>query len=215
MSEQGWPQPSSASARQPEVQGERPGRPDDDFPAEGGVEYERSMIRIPFRLRAAAARRNKLDIMAFIAFMRLVREAPTTNALGYRQFEFFIDSWELTNTRSQGLDADVTFALSDTVQPKSICIAQQRGRDFPALIVYSAIYDVYLGPERIVTAQPGVAYAAPVWSIPPRNVTVAFEKPLQHELFDFSAGTCEGMTTISQEEFERGRAQARRVRGQE
>jgi len=217
MSTHGWPSPSSAT----EIAGRlgeserRPGNGDRErsFPADGGVEYERSVIRIPFYLKGSAAARNKIDVMAFTAYMRLIREAPTTNALGFRQFEFFIEKWELANSRSDGLDADVTFTLSDTVQPKSICIAQQRDRDFPALIVYSAIYDVYLGSELIVEKQPGVAYATPVWSIPPRNVTVAFEKPLEHDLFAMSAGTCEGMQSISQEEFEQGFAQAQTIRG--
>jgi len=113
-----------------------------------------------------------------------------------------------------GLGADITFTLSDTVQPKSICIARQRETDYPALIVYSAIYDVYLGQERIIEKQAGVAYASPVWEIPPRNVTVAFEKPFESERMAFSAGTCEGMQSIAREEFEQGLSIARTTRGQ-
>jgi hypothetical protein len=163
------------------------------FPEKAEVEYERSVIRIPFYLKAqgqpVGGKRREVDVMAFDAYMRLLREAPFRNGLGLRQFEFYIDAWELTNTFSKGLNADITFTLSDTVQPKSVCVALQRESDFPAMIVYNAIYDIYLGKERIVEKQPGVAFAQPVWEIPPRNVTVAFEKPFESDLFRFSAGT--------------------------
>jgi hypothetical protein len=127
--------------------------------------------------------------MVFDAYMRLLREAPIRNGLGFRQFEFYIDAWELTNTYSRGLNGNITFTLSKVEQPKSICIALQRESDYPATIVYNAIYDIYFDREKIVENQPGVAYATPVREIPPRNVTVAFEKPFESDLFDFSAGT--------------------------
>ncbi|MFL5961671.1 MAG: hypothetical protein ACJ757_02080 [Gaiellaceae bacterium] len=191
------------------------GKPQTSFPERAEVEYERSVIRIPFYLKGSGeAQRRQIDVMAFDAYMRLIREAPVRNGLGLRQFEFFIDAWELTNTYSKGLDADVTFTLSDTVQPKSICIARERKSDYPAMIVYNAIYDVYLGKEKIIENQPGTAFAAPVWEIPPRNVTVAFEKPFESARFSFSAGTCEGMYAITQDEFERGAALAASIRGQ-
>jgi|GEM_PF-2599626 len=187
------------------------------FPEEGEIEFERSVIRIPFRLKGNARRPpgRRIDVMVFDAYMRLIREAPIRNGLGFRQFEFYIDAWELTNTYSQGLNADVTFTLSDTVQPKSLCVALQRDADFPAMIIYNAVYDIYLGKERLLEKQPGTAVATPVWSIPPRNVTVAFEKPFDSDLFYFSPGCCEGMRSISREEFDRGVTQALRVRGLE
>jgi hypothetical protein len=186
------------------------------FPEEAELEYERSVIRIPFTLKGAAraAAKRDVDIMAFDAYMRIIREAPIRNGIGLRQFEFYIDAWELTNSYSSGLNKNITFTLSDTVQPKSICIARQREADFPAMIVYNGIYDIYLGRERIVQNQAGTAFATPVWEIPPRNVTVAFEKPFDSDTFSFAAGTCEGMTAIAAAEFERGAAQARAVRAQ-
>lgn len=186
----------------------------ENFPENAEIEFERSVIRIPFYLKDKAARPERgADIMVFNAFMRLIREAPIRNGLGLRQFEFYIDQWELSNTRSEGLNGDITFTLSDVVQPKSLCIAQQRESDYPAMIIYNAIYDVYVGSERVITNQPGTAFAAPVWEIPPRNVTVAFEKPFESDLFSFSAGTCEGMTPTLPEEFESGVMEAQRVRG--
>jgi hypothetical protein len=190
---------------------------EDGFPEEPEIEYERSVIRIPFYLKRAevAGRRRKVDIMNFDAYMRLIREAPIRSGLGVRQFEFYIDAWELTNTFSTGLNANVTFTLADTVQPKSLCVALHRNADYPAMIVYNAIYDIYLGSERIVEKQPGTAFATPVWTTPPRNVTVAFEKPFESDLFAFSAGTCEGMRSITREEFEKGIALARAIRSGE
>ena len=187
-----------------------------EFPPEAEIEFERSVIRIPFYLKNKGDEKHqrKVDVMAFDAFMRLIREPPIRNGLGLKQFEFYIDAWELTNTYSRGLNSNITFTLSDTVQPKSVCIAQQRETDFPAMIIYNAIYDVYLGKERIIANQPGTAFASPVWDVPPRNVTVAFEKPFESDLFSFSAGTCEGMRSVNRDEFERGATEALKVRGQ-
>lgn len=201
--------------RPPIVPGE-PRRRQSGFPEEPEVEFERSVIRIPFNLkgRVRGREQREVDVMAFDAYMRLIREAPIRNAIGLRQFEFYIDAWELTNTHSEGLNSDVTFTLSDTVQPKSLCIARERDSDYPAMIVYNAIYDIYLGKELVAEKQPGTAVATPVWEIPPRNVTVAFEKPFESDLFDFCPGSCEGMRGISREEFEVGAAEARRSRGQ-
>jgi hypothetical protein len=184
------------------------------FPEEPAVEYERSVIRIPLQL---ANEKRPVDVMAFDAYMRLIRERPIRNGIGYRQFEFTIDAWELTNVYSKGLEANITFTLSRATQPKSICIARQKESDYPAMIVYSAIYDVYLDKKRIIINQPGVAFATPVWEIPPRNVTVAFEKPYHSPdgRFSFASGTCEGMRAITKEEFEAGALKARSFRGQD
>src|SRR2546421_12227612 len=92
------------------------------FPEEAVIEYERSVIRIPFYLKGRAKEAHReIDILAFDAYMRLIREKPIRNGIGFRQFEFYIDAWELTNTYSKGLNADITFTLSDTDQPKSVC----------------------------------------------------------------------------------------------
>lgn len=182
-----------------------------EFPEYAEVEYERSVITIPLHLRSEE---RPVDVMSFDAYMRIIREAPIRNSIGYRQFEFLIDAWELTNVYSKGLDANVTITLSKTVQPKSICIALQRQSDYPAIIVYNAIYDVYLDRERVVHNQPGVAFATGVREIPPRNVTVAFEKPYESERFWFGSGCCTGMRSITAEEFERGATQGRSFRGE-
>lgn len=219
--ESAFRQPRSAPSREelrrtlrerPAIPEDRRGRPR-SFPGDGEIEYERSVIRIPFYLKGAQPGERRVDVMTFDAYMRILREPPLRNGLGLRQFEFYIDAWELSNTYSRGLNNDVTFTLSDTVQPKSICFAHQREADYPAMIVYNAVYDVYVGRERIIEKQPGTAIATPVHEIPPRNVTVAFEKPFESDLFAFSAGTCEGMRSIDAAEFQRGSGEGRRARG--
>jgi len=194
------------SAQQQELQQQK----QQGFPEEAEVEYEKSVIRIPLKLPNP---KRPVDIMAFDAYMRLIREKPVRNEIGYRQFEFKIDAWELTNAYSKGVNGHITFTLSKTVQPKSICIALQKESDFPAIIIYNAIYDIYLDKRRIAENRPGVAFATGVMEIPPRNVTVAFDKPFESKEFSFRPGTCEGMRKILREEFERGEGESRRFRG--
>ena len=144
------------------------------FPRYPELEYERSVIRIPIKFGGEAKAR---EILELTAFMKLEREAPVRNTIGYRQFEFTIREWELFGY-SEALGAHVSFAASqDVVQPKSLCVALQKNSDYPSLIVYNAIYDVFLDGRKILSKEPGVAMARGVMEIPPRNITVAFQKP--------------------------------------
>src|SRR5438046_2491546 len=119
-----WPAPESAgilgrgaptreslrdtlAIRQP-LKREGPREPQKGFPEEAEIEFERSVIRIPFYLKGKAKSESKrdVDVMVFDAYMRLIREKPIRNGIGFRQFEFYIDAWELTNTYSRGLNAN-------------------------------------------------------------------------------------------------------------
>jgi hypothetical protein len=204
--------------------------PQKGFPPEGGVEYEHSIITIPITLAGDSA---PTEVIKFDAFMRLVREVPARNGLGFRQFEFFIDSWDLYGY-SKALNANITFKLSSTVHPKSLGVALQKGKDYPAMIVYNAIYDVFLNDVKIAENRPGVAFATGVMEIPPRNITVAFEKPFSladarakdtsgalKVLFDtatpptdftLSSGTCEDMRSITPDEYSTGVSMAEQYR---
>jgi len=143
------------------------------FPSYAETEYEQSIITIPIY----AGNREPVEILKLTAFMRLEREKPSRNGLGHRQIEFTIADWELYGY-SEFLDANVTFKLSDVpVQPKSLVIALTEKSDYPAMIVYSAIYDIYIDQKLVAKDQPGVAYAKNVYEIPPRNISVAFSKP--------------------------------------
>lgn len=148
--------------------------PQSEFPRHPEVEYERSVIRIPITFGGDTKPR---EILELTAFMKLEREAPVRNTIGYRQFEFTIREWELFGY-SEALGAHISFAAShDVVQPKSLAVALQKDSDYPALIVYNAIYDVFMDGKKILSQRPGVAMARGVVEIPPRNITVAFQKP--------------------------------------
>lgn len=213
------------------------GAPTAEFPPHAEVEFERSVIRIPVRLSGDTKPR---EIVELTAFMRLERDKPVRNTIGYRQFEFTIKDWELFGY-SEVLGGHISFAASkDVVQPKSLAVALQKDSDYPALIVYNAIYDIYLDGRKIISQRPGVAMARGVMEIPPRNITVAFQKPFAVRTRDaigqstgklvdsnrivaeseedcpgctiFDPGTCEDMSTITREEFNAGLQEARAIR---
>jgi hypothetical protein len=196
------------------------------FPNHSEVEYEHSIITIPLILEGET---QPAEVLKLDAFMRLVRGVPVRNGLGYRQIEFNIDAWELYGY-SKVLDAYFTFKLSDTVKPKSLVVSLQKKNDYPAMIVYDAIYDVYLNDVKIIDKQAGVAFATGVMEIPPRNITVAFYKPFSlsaarkkdakldaklgdvESSFDLDAGTCEDMTQITEQQFNEGSRMAAEYR---
>ncbi len=178
------------------------------FPAHGEIEYERSLITIPIYRdnETTPIEHLKLD-----AYMRLDREAPTRNGIGHRQFEFTIRDWELIGY-SDALKAWFTFKLADVEQPKSICFSKNAFTDYPAYIVYSAIYDIWLNERRIVENRAGVAFAKNVYEIPPEDIIVAFEKPFELPPFRYRSGTCSKMRRITKEQFEHGATIASTIR---
>ncbi|MDX2000161.1 MAG: hypothetical protein SF066_20780 [Thermoanaerobaculia bacterium] len=216
------------------------------FPPNAEIEYERSVIRFPIlqcdigglcqtchelydcgapdgaitsgSAQSTERKKPRIEMVELTAYMKLVRDVPQRNALGYRQFEFLIEEWELFGY-SEMLGGWLSFSAShDVIQPNSLALALQKTSDFPALIVYSAIYDIYLDDVKLVSNRAGTAMGRGVVEIPPRNVTVAFTKPQQvligsgDPTEEFCCGTCEDMQTITREEFEAGLAEARAVR---
>lgn len=208
------------------------------FPKHGEVEFEHSIITIPIILHGET---EPAEVLKLDAFMRLIREPAVRNGLGYGQFEFVIDAWELYGY-SKVLDAYITFKLSDTVKPKSIGVALQKNKDYPGMIVYNAIYDLYLDDVKVGENLAGVAFATGVMEIPPRNITVAFNKPFAFERprngrkpspsptklhpegncfalpcpcnedWCMGPGSCEDMSSISSEKFLEGAAKAKSYR---
>ncbi len=209
-----------------------------NFPDYAEMEFEHSIITIPIILNGET---EPAEVLKLDAYMKLDRERPVRNGLGYRQFEFTIDAWEL-HGYSKVLDANITFKLSDTVKPKSLGVSLQKDRDYPAMIVYNAIYDIYLDDVKIAENHAGVAFATGVMEVPPRNITVAFHKPFGFDrdgagrsgthrvrrgdaprekdgkivgcdyTFCMDDGTCEDMETITAGEFEAGAAKAKSYR---
>ncbi len=148
-----------------------------EFPKHAEIEYEHSIITIPIVLKGET---EPAEVLKLDAYMKLDREEPVRNGLGYRQFEFTIDAWEL-HGYSKVMDAYMTFKLSDTVKPKSLGVSLQKNKDYPAMIVYNAIYDIYIDDVKVAENRAGVAVATGVMEIPPRNITVAFNKPFAFE----------------------------------
>lgn len=203
--------PFGASILLPHVVTADDNAPGVEFPEFGETEYERSVIRIPVYGLDNNDAEEPDEVVELRAYMRLDRKPPVRNTLGFRQFEFSIRNWELFGY-SALYDANITFTASEAdededeiTQPRSICVALQRDADYPAIIHYNAIYDIYLDSKRIVRKQPGVAMATGVTEIPPRNVTVAFQKPFKSQEINLGPGTCEDMQDITREEFRSGR----------
>ena len=180
----------------------------DAYPSEPGVELERSVVSIPIHV---GSDEMPAEILKLDALMKLRRASPTVNSVGIRQFEFRIEEWELYGYSSI-LKSNVTFTLSNTVQPMSVCMAEQHNSDFPATIVYSAIYDVYLGNQCVVYQQPGVAFAQGIKSVPPRGVMIAFQKQFERDGIGFEAGACGAMRGVNDQFFERELLKARAMR---
>lgn len=181
-----------------------------------------------------------VELVKLDAYMRLCREEPVVNELGFREMRFTIEKWELFG-RSNLYDADIVFsATPGVVQPKSLAFAPKMAvpreclgagaftprcrrlfdnptelsrSDFPALIVYSAIYDVYVNEKKIVSQEPGVAMARGAMQIPPTGITVAFQKPIDIPgVIKICPGTCAGMVTIPESTFNAGLDTARRIK---
>jgi hypothetical protein len=80
--------------------------------------------------------------------------------------------------------------------------------DFPARITYAINYNIHLNRERFVEDQAGIAIAVGADQIPPRDVTVAFDKPhLGHVIgryLEFDRGHCTGMHEITEVEYKSG-----------
>lgn len=167
---------------------------DGSFIDDSGLEYERSSLRVPMY------RNGKfVELLNFEAYLKIDRFAPYTNGEGIRQFEFQILQWEV-HSYSNELGAHIFFKLSDTPQPRSVCISNQKNRDFPATIVYSAIWDVYLNNEVIVTNNNGLGVGFNVTEIPPRTDT-HFQKSFTIGDITVMNGSCVAMADITSEEF--------------
>ena len=195
------------------------------YPVGSTIELEGSTITIPIRASLPNGWISTEEV-DFKAFMRLELDRRVRNQLGRTQFEFNIVVWELYGrsqllsekfSKESGEDVNITFSLAPPPQkqPRSICFANQDGSDFPATIIYSACYDVYMNKQKIIDAQMGVAICTPIVGIPPRQVLVAFEKPFEDRKrgIAFDRGVCWGMRTITPEEFLEGTNRARDIRG--
>jgi hypothetical protein len=228
------------------------------FPELPEVEFENSLIS--FRVcrvkkgltpEQEEARKNSwkccdpefydVEVVKMDAYMRLCREPPVINELGFREVRFTIETWELFG-HSNLYNGDLVFSASEgVVQPKSLAFSMntavpakcqganaskppcsneewKRNRaevgknDYPAMIIYNAIYDVWLNDKKIVSQEPGIAMARGVLQIPPTGITVAFQKPIETPEVKICPGTCNGMVTIPRHIYDSGVETSRRLK---
>lgn len=85
--------------------------------------------------------------------------------------------------------------------------------DFPARITYAINYDIFLNKVRFVEDNAGIAIAVGALEIPPRDVTVAFDKVHVGHVIDryleFDKGHCTGMHEITPGAYHHGQNFAR------
>lgn len=177
------------------------------FFEEGGLEWERSQLIVPVYLEGKHTEDLKMD-----AFLKLKRGPAITNAGGYRQFEFEILVWEV-HGYSEAMGGDVTFTLSKVPQPRSVCISTTKEADYPALIVYNAFYDVYMGKDLILANQTGLGVGMEVTEIPPRT-HVHFQKAISFGPVATEAGECIAMRSMDEDAFEAEVARIKAIRGE-
>jgi hypothetical protein len=187
---------------------ERADRPSESFPPEPETEHERSELSLPLVVDGEVK-----ETLRLVSLLKMERSAPAVNAAGVSQFEFAIVEWEAAGY-SEVLGDWVQITLSPGVpQPKSVCVAQQRGSDYPAIIVYNAVMDVYLGKRLVDPQYVGLAVGVDVVQIPPRN-HVHFQKAFNlAEGIDILAAGCTSMITMSATDWETKAAEFRGLRG--
>jgi len=175
------------------------------FPDFEETEYEGSVLRMPVYQDG-----KLVETLALRALLKVDRYLPTT-VLGHRQFEFQIREWEVIG-KSKMFGGWLSYQLSDTPQPKSICRAVSADSDYPALIVYCALYDLYLNNNRVYANVPGLGIGKDVTEIPPRQVPVGFQKPFASGGLVVEAGMCTEMLSLSVDEFNAEVAEIRALR---
>ncbi|MEO5876964.1 MAG: hypothetical protein ABIQ26_18365 [Streptosporangiaceae bacterium] len=166
-----------------------------EFPPVAELEFQQSELSIPI-----LADGEVKEIVKMSAVLRLDRGAPVTNAGGHRQFEFSIEQWEVAGY-SEFLGEWMTITLSDTPQPRSLAIAQQATSDYPAIIVYNAVFDVYVGKRIVASQVTGLGVGVDAYEIPPK-VNIQFQKAFSLGLnIEASAGACAEEAKLTVGEF--------------
>ena len=176
------------------------------FPKKPEIEYERSTLIVPLQKAE-----ELVETVELRALLKLQRFEPTTNTSGYRQLEFEILVWEVGG-HSDTLDGYLSFALSDVPQPRSVCVALQQEKDFPALMVYNAIYDLYLNGRCVLEKRPGIGIGHNVMGIPPRDIQVAFGKSYTVGEISALQGDCKDMASLEPAEFDAAVAEIKSLR---
>jgi hypothetical protein len=182
-------------------------RPNEAFPPEAATEYERSELTLPLIVDGEVK-----EVLHLVSLLRMERSAPVLNPGGVSQFEFLIAEWEVAGY-SEILGEWLQITLTpDVPQPKSVCVATQRDVDYPAVIVYNAVMDVYLGKRLVIPRYIGLAVGMNVMEIPPRS-HVHFQKTFNlAEHIDIMGLTCAAMSSMDPAEWEEKAREFRALR---
>ncbi|WP_143261075.1 hypothetical protein [Bacillus paralicheniformis] len=153
------------------------------FPKTAGIDYEVTEISIPVYHNG-----EYVETMEGKAYLKLRREEPYKNMFDRSQLDFFVEQWEV-HAYSKALGKNVFMTLSDAPQPKNTTLANQKGKDYPATIVYNAIYDVYIENECVLKNQAGLGINHEIYNVPPAT-TINFQKLFEFQGTSFMAGAC-------------------------
>jgi hypothetical protein len=146
------------------------------------------------------------------SLMKIRMEVPFTNREGLRQFNFWIEEWEVFGP-SETFGGNFIITLSERVeQPKGYCVALEKGTDFPADVFFNAIYDIYLDDKPVIREYKGKGVSRRATMIPPETPTI-IEHDFEIDGWPFTKGACKRAAVISAEQFEELVAQARALRG--
>jgi hypothetical protein len=152
---------------------------------------------------------ERLELLSYI---KVRMGVPYTNREGLRQFDFWIEEWEVFGP-SKTLGGYFIITVSKGVeQPRSFCVANKEGSDFPADVVFNTIYDVYLDDKPVLFKHRGRGVSKRATRIPPETPTI-IEHDFEIEARPFTRGECASTEIISAGEFEEAVAKARALRG--
>jgi hypothetical protein len=150
--------------------------------------------------------------LELVSYIKVRMGVPFTNREGLRQFDFWIEEWEVFGP-SKTLEGHFIITVSKGVeQPRSFCVATQKDSDFPADVVFNAIYDVYLDDKPVLLKHRGRGVSERATRIPPETPTI-IEHPFEVEGRPITKGACASTEEISAGEFEEAVAKARALRG--
>jgi len=178
------------------------------FPDKGFIMYDRGTITFSVLDQAGSL----VEDLKLSSFMKIALGAGYTGKDGRRHFDFQIQGWEVFGP-SKVLGGNLIITLPQGVeQPMSTGTSQTRDADFPADLLFNAIYDVYLDHDVVLRRYKGRGFARRVTTLPP-DVEVHIEHLFDIEHRPLSNGICGNMEIITSTEYEEAAAKARALRG--
>jgi hypothetical protein len=152
-----------------------------------------------------------VERLELASYMKVALGPAYTTRDGLRRFDFQVQGWEVFGP-SEVLGGTLIITLSPGVdQPTSVGTAISRDADFPAVLHFNAIYDIYLDHELVLSRYHGRGLARRVTTLPP-DVDVHIEHLFDVEHRPLSNGRCGSMEIITAAEYEEAAARSRALR---